>query len=53
MAIAHRLFLPPSFGAVLKIIASFSDTDFEQFAAELTALMRLTLIEGGQNALRN
>jgi hypothetical protein len=38
MAIAHRLFLPPSFGAILKIIASFSDSDFEKLAAELNGI---------------
>jgi hypothetical protein len=35
MAITHRLFLPPSFGGILKVIASFSDGDFEILAADL------------------
>jgi hypothetical protein len=38
MAITHRLFLPPSFGRILKVIASFSDNDFEILASDLNGL---------------
>lgn len=38
MAITHRLFLPPSFGSVLKIIASFSSNDFEMLASDLNGV---------------
>jgi hypothetical protein len=46
MAIAHRLFLPPSFGAVLKIVASFSDSDFEKLASELNGVDAFDLDRG-------